>query len=64
MKWSVVTSTQSLRLVRVLHQAWDLLHHGQSAVIQTVAQLHSAPVQHHVLVVVGAYTSRARDVVF
>lgn len=56
-KRCVVTSAQSLCLVRVLHQPGDLLHHGQSAVINTVAQLHFAPVQHHVLVVVGAYKS-------
>jgi len=56
-KRRVVTSAQRLRLVGVLHQPRDLLHHRQSAVINTEAQLHSAPVQHHVLVVVGAYTT-------
>lgn len=48
------TSAQSLGLVRILHQAGDLLHHSQSAVVQDLAQLHFAPVQHHVLVVVSS----------
>lgn len=51
----VVTSPQSLGLVRILHQAGDLLHHGQGAVIDTAAQFDFAAVQDHVLVVVRAY---------
>lgn len=48
-----VTSAQSLRLVRILHQSWDLLHHSQSSVINAVVQFDFAPVQNHVLIVVG-----------
>lgn len=51
----VVTSPQSLGLVRVLHQAWDLLHHSQGAVIDAAAKFDFATVQDHVLVVVRAY---------
>lgn len=54
-KGSVSTPPQSLSLVRVLHQARNLLHHSQSAVINTVTQFHFAAVQDHVLVVVCAY---------
>lgn len=53
---SAVTQAQTVCLVRVLHQPRDLLHHGQGAVINTVAQLHFAPVHYHILVVVGAYS--------
>lgn len=56
-KQCVVTSPQSLGLVRVLHQARDLLHHSQGAVIDAATQFHFAAVQHHVLVVVRAYNS-------
>lgn len=56
-KRSAVTQAQTLCLVRVLHQPRDLLHHSQSAVFNTVAQLHFAPVHDHILVVVRAYKS-------
>lgn len=55
-KW-LAASAQSLCLVRVLHQAGDLLHHSQRTVVETVAQLHFASVQHHVLIVVGSCKS-------
>lgn len=60
---SAVTQAQTLCLVRVLHQARDLLHHSQSAVIDTVAQLHFAPVHYHILVVVRPYKSCSWNVV-
>ncbi|KAG7218355.1 hypothetical protein INR49_020440, partial [Caranx melampygus] len=44
-------------IIGVLHQPRDLLHHSQSTVINAVAQLYFAPVQHHVLVVVGTCKS-------
>lgn len=59
-KRCVVTSPQSLGLVRVLHQARDLLHHSQGAVIDAATQFHFAAVQHHVLVVVRAYNSEGK----
>lgn len=43
-KRRVVTSPQSLGLVRVLHQARDLLHHGQGAVVDAAAQFDFAAV--------------------
>lgn len=60
-KPSVVTSPQGLGLVRVLHQARDLLHHCQGAVINAAAQLDFTAVQDHVLVVVRAYNRERQD---
>lgn len=47
-----VTSAQSLSLVGEFHQPRDLLHDGQSAIVNAVTQLDFTSVQHHVLVVV------------
>lgn len=60
-KRRVVTSPQSLGLVRILHQTRDLLHHHQGAVIDAAAQFHFASVQDHVLVVVCAYNRERKD---
>lgn len=57
-----LTSAQCLRLVRILHQSRDLLHHNQRPVFQTAAQMHFTRVHNHVLIVIRAWRrDSARD---